>query len=73
MAHAYALEAEAAERYAEFAAAMENHNNREVAELFRKLARIELRPREQLLEEQGWVSPPQPPAGGGRRESTVGR
>ncbi|MBK9609059.1 MAG: hypothetical protein IPO58_22530 [Betaproteobacteria bacterium] len=68
MAHAYALEAEAAERYAEFAEAMENHNNREVAELFRKLARIELRHSEQILEEMGWVSPPQPPAGGYRWE-----
>jgi hypothetical protein len=35
MAFAYALEIEAAERYAEFADAMESHNNREVAELFR--------------------------------------
>ena len=68
MAYAYALEAEAAERYAEFAEAMENHNNREVAELFRKLARIELRHSEQILEEMGWVSPPQPPAGGYRWE-----
>lgn len=68
MAYAYALEAEAAERYAEFAEAMENHNNLEVAELFRKLARIELRHSEQILEEMGWVSPPEPPAGGYRWE-----
>lgn len=38
LAHAVALEAEAAERYDELADAMEVHNSREVAELFRKLA-----------------------------------
>ena len=64
MAYAYALELEAAERYAEFADAMEAHNNREVAELFRKLARIENRHAEQVLEEMGWVSPPDAPHGG---------
>ena len=37
MAYAYALEIEAAERYSEFADAMEEHNNRAVGELFRKL------------------------------------
>ena len=72
MAYAYALEAEAAERYAEFAEAMENHNNREVAELFRKLARIEHRHSEQVLEEMGWISPPPPPAGGYRWEGPEG-
>lgn len=72
MTYAYALEAEAAERYAEFAEAMENHNNREVAELFRKLARIELRHSEQILEEMGWVSPPPPPTGGYRWEGLEG-
>lgn len=38
LAHAVALEEEAAERYAELADAMEVHNNKEVAELFRKLS-----------------------------------
>jgi rubrerythrin len=38
LAHAIALEAEAAERYDELADAMEVHNNREVAELFHKQA-----------------------------------
>lgn len=38
LAHAVALEAEAAQRYEELADAMEVHNNREVAELFRKQA-----------------------------------
>ena len=64
MAYAYALELEASERYAEFADAMEQHNNREVAELFRKLARIEYRHAEQVLEEMGWVSAPATPHGG---------
>ena len=64
MAYAYALELEAAERYAEFADAMDAHNNREVAELFRKLARIEHRHAEQVLDEMGWLSPPPAPHGG---------
>lgn len=64
MAYAYALELEASERYAEFADAMDAHNNREVAELFRKLARIEHRHAEQVLEEMGWLSPPPAPHGG---------
>lgn len=64
MAYAYALEVEASERYADFADAMEMHNNREVAELFRKLARIENRHAEQVLEEMGWASPPPAPHGG---------
>jgi len=38
LAHAIALEAEAAERYDELADAMAVHNNEAVAELFRKLA-----------------------------------
>ena len=64
MAYAYALELEAAERYAEFADAMELHNNREVSELFRKLSRIEQRHAEQVLDEMGWTSPPAAPHGG---------
>jgi len=64
MAYAYALEIEAAERYAEFADAMEAHNNRAVEELFRKLARIEHKHAEQILEEMGWTAPPKSPIGG---------
>lgn len=41
MAHAYAIEAEAEERYRELAIQMEVHNNPEVAALFRKLAEFE--------------------------------
>jgi rubrerythrin len=58
MAYAYAMEAEAAERYAEFADAMEVHNNREVAELFRKLSRIEQIHADQILEQMGWKQAP---------------
>lgn len=58
MAHAYAMEAEAAERYAEFADSMEAHNNREVAELFRKLSRIEQRHADQIMEQMGWKHSP---------------
>ncbi len=54
MAHAHAMEAEAAERYAEFADSMEVHNNPEVAELFRKLSRIEQRHADQILDQMGW-------------------
>jgi len=68
MAYAYALELEASERYAEFAEAMEAHNNLEVAELFRKLARIEYRHAEQILEEMRWTKPPAPPSAGYRWE-----
>jgi rubrerythrin len=49
-----------------FADTMEEHNNREVAELFRKLARIEQLHADQLLEEQkrlGGRAPVIPPAG----------
>ena len=58
MAYAYAMEAEAAERYAEFADSMEVHNNREVAELFRKLSRIEQIHADQIMEQMGWKQAP---------------
>lgn len=58
MAHAYAMETEAAERYAEFADSMEVHNNLEVAELFRKLSRIEQLHADQILEQMGWRQSP---------------
>lgn len=41
MAHAYAIEAEAEERYRDLATLMEAHNNTEVAALFKKLAEYE--------------------------------
>lgn len=63
MIHAYAMENEAAERYAEFADAMEVHNNAEVAELFRKMARIENLHAQQIRERMGWHAVPAPAAG----------
>ena len=41
LAHAHALESEAAERYADLAAQMDSHNNAELAALFRQMAAIE--------------------------------
>ena len=43
LAAAIAMEEEAAQRYEEFADAMELHNNVEVAQMFRKLAQSEAR------------------------------
>ena len=59
MAYAYAMEVEAAERYAELADQMSTHHNREVSELFAKLARIEGKHRDQILAKMGWTSPPE--------------
>lgn len=64
LARAWTMEVEAAERYASFADAMDQHNNREVAELFRKLARIEQLHADQLLEESLSKHPPVLPPGG---------
>ena len=57
MAGAYVMELEAAERYADFAEQMEMHNNAEVAQLFRKLAKIEGLHASQILDEMGWKTP----------------
>jgi rubrerythrin len=59
MATAWAMEVEAAERYAELAELMAAHNNREVAELFGKLARIEGKHRDQIAAQMGWTQPPE--------------
>lgn len=72
LARAWTMEVEAAERYASFADAMEEHNNREVAELFRKLARIEQLHADQLLEEDLSRHPPVLPAGGIRWDGGEG-
>jgi len=58
MAQALAMENEAAQRYAEFADAMETHNNREVAKLFRKMAAIEQKHASQIMTEMGWKGAP---------------
>ena len=63
MTLALAMETEAAERYAEFADAMEMHNNLEVAALFRKMANIEGKHATQIMAEMGWKEPPAMPPG----------
>jgi rubrerythrin len=63
MARAYTMELEATERYAQFAEQLDTHNNREVAQLFRKLADIEALHARRILEEMKWPSTPAlPPA-----------
>ncbi|HWD22278.1 MAG TPA: ferritin family protein [Burkholderiales bacterium] len=62
MSRAYAMEIEAIERYAQFADALETHNNREVAALFRKLSEIESLHAKRILAEMRWPSPPALPA-----------
>ena len=72
LARAWTMEVEAAERYASFADAMDQHNNRQVAELFRKLARIEQLHADQLLEEDLSRRPPALPPGGLRWDGGEG-
>ena len=60
MAYACAMEVEATERYAELAELMDTHHNREVAELFAKLSRIEGKHRDQIMRQMGWTTPPAP-------------
>jgi rubrerythrin len=62
MAQAYTMELEATERYAQFAEQLDTHNNREVAEMFRKLSKIEALHAKRILEEMGWPSLPALPA-----------
>ncbi len=58
MIQAYHMEADAAERYGEFADQMEVHNNPEVAKLFRKLARVEDLHAKEIMKRMGWSTPP---------------
>jgi rubrerythrin len=58
MAIALEMETEAAHRYAEFADALETHNNVEVANLFRKMANIETGHAQAIMSEMGWKEPP---------------
>jgi len=63
MARAYAMELEAHERYAQFAEQLDTHNNREVAQMFRKLSAIEALHAKRILDEMRWPSMPAlPPA-----------
>ena len=64
IARAWGMEVEAVERYSMLADAMEQHNNTEVSELFRKLARIEQLHADQILEQSPGTPAPQLPAGG---------
>ena len=72
MARAWTMELEAVERYSMLADAMEEHNNREVTELFRKLARIEQLHADQILEEHLSKRPPVLPPGGIRWDAGEG-
>ncbi|HEX6137079.1 MAG TPA: ferritin family protein [Casimicrobiaceae bacterium] len=58
MALAFAMESEAAGRYAELADAMEMHNNVDVARLFRKMAGIETGHAQAIMQEMGWREAP---------------
>jgi len=58
MARAYAMELEAVERYGQFAEQLDSHNNRDVAEMFRKLSHVESLHAKRILEEMGWPSVP---------------
>lgn len=64
MVRALAIEHEAAQRYEEFADAMQTHNNPEVAQMFRTMAGYEAKHAAQIMQEMGWTSAPPLPAGG---------
>ena len=63
MATALAMEREAAQRYNDMADAMETHNNREVAQLFRTMAGYEAKHAQTIMEEMNWVEAPGVPPG----------
>ena len=65
MAQAWLMEVEAAQRYNEFADAMEMHNNRDVATLFRTMAGYETKHADAIMVEMGWTEfPPVTPRSG---------
>jgi rubrerythrin len=72
MTRAWHMELEAVERYSTLADAMEEHNNPEVAELFRKLSRIEQLHADQILAEHLPKRPPLLPPGGIRWDAGEG-
>jgi len=55
MGQALTMEREAVARYTELADMMDTHNNREVAELFRKMAGYEQLHVNQILADMGWA------------------
>ncbi|MBE7417892.1 MAG: ferritin family protein [Ideonella sp.] len=62
MAQALAMEREAAQRYNDFADAMEMHNNHEVAKLFRTMAGYETKHAQEIMAEMNWSADPVVPA-----------
>ena len=62
MALALAMELEAVDRYTEFADALDTHNNREVAAMFRTMAGYEAKHAAQIMAEMDWSEPPAVPA-----------
>ena len=60
MAQAVAMELEAAQRYGELADAMEAHNNREMTDLFRKMAQVEGKHATVVMAQMGWTEVPKP-------------
>jgi rubrerythrin len=58
MAQALMMEREAVDRYTEFADALETHNNKEVAALFRTMAGYEAKHAERIMAEMGWTEAP---------------
>jgi rubrerythrin len=57
------MEREAVQRYSDLADAMEMHNNRETAALFRKMAGIERKHAARIMAEMGWKDTPALPSG----------
>ncbi len=65
MAQAWQMEIEAAQRYTDFADAMEMHNNVEVAAMFRTMASYESKHADDIMATMGWSeSPPLTPRSG---------
>ena len=65
MAQAWEMEIEAAQRYSDLADAMEMHNNREVAAMFRTMANYESKHADEIMATMGWSeSPPLTPRSG---------
>ena len=64
MAHAFAIERAAVDRYNALADVMEVHNNREVTELFRNMAQIETRHVQKIMAQMGWKNASAVPAPG---------
>jgi len=58
MAQAWEMEVEAAQRYSDFADAMEMHNNREVAAMFRTMASYETKHADEIMATMGWSEAP---------------